>query len=106
MSFNRIISAAERAKPQFSPDGNPEENMDVLKEFALDTMRALSSIVEEAGGDASYIQSYAESLIDDLDCAFAAQIEHASEPDYVDVFMPRPGLRNQLVRGATLQAGE
>ncbi len=103
MSFNRIISAAERAKPQFSPvHGKPEENRDVLKEFAMDAMRALAALVEDAGGDASYIQPYAESLVDDLDYAFADQVEHASEPDFTDVFKARPGLRNKLVEGARL----
>lgn len=103
MSFDRIVSAAERAKPQFSPvHGKPEDNRDVLKEFALDAMRALAALVEEAGGDASYIQPYAERIVDDLEYAFADQIDRASEPDFTDVFKERPGLRNKLVEGARL----
>lgn len=103
MTFNRIISAAERAKPQFSPvHGKPEDNRDVLKEFALDAMRALASLVEEAGGDASYIQSYAESLVDDLEYAFADQVERASETDYTHMFRRRYGLVRELVRGAEI----
>lgn len=103
MSFNRIISAAERAKPQFSPvHGKPEDNRDVLKEFALDAMRALAALVEEAGGDNDYIQPYLEGLQDDLDHCFRKTIEHASEPDFTDVFRARPGLRSKLVEGARL----
>ena len=103
MSFNRIISASERAKPQFSPvHGKPEDNRDVLKEMALDMMRALTALVEDAGGDASYIEPYTESLVDDLNYAFAGAIDRASERDFTNVFKARPGLRNKLVEGARL----
>lgn len=104
MSFNRIISAAERAKPQFSPvHGKPEDNRDVLKEMALDMLRALHGLVEEAGGDPDIITTWIEGVPSDLDYAFRDEIERRSET--VTMFRPRRGL-GMLVRGATLQAGE
>lgn len=103
MSFTSIIKSAERAQPQFSPvRGNAADNRDVLKEMALDMMRALTALVEEAGGDASYIEPYTESLVDDLNYAFAGAIDRASERDFTNVFKARPGLRNKLVEGARL----
>lgn len=106
MTFPRLEASISRARPQYDPDGSAEDNRDVLKELALDMMRAFSTLVSEAGGDADYIQSYAESLVDDLDRCFAGTIERGSEPGYTNVFRPRYGLVRELVRGATLLAAE
>lgn len=103
MSFSRIITAAQRAEPQFSPvHGKSTDNRDVLKELALEIMRQFTALVEEAGADASYIEPYAESLVDDLEHAFRTTVEQSSTPDYASVFRPRYGLVRQLVEGARL----
>ena len=107
MAFHQIEKAAKRASPQFDAlHGSPENNCAVLKEMAIDMMRALSALVEEAGGDADYIESYVDGIADDLDRAFGDKIEFGSEPDYADVFKPRAGLLGLIVRGANLQAAE
>ena len=95
MSLSRIITAAQRAEPQFSPvHGKSTDNRDVLKELALEIMRQFTALVEEAGGDASYIQPYEGSLVDDLSHAFAGEIERAAEA--------RLDHRFDIVRGAKL----
>lgn len=106
MTFPRLEASISRARPQYDPNGSAEDSRDVLKELAIDMMRALSTLVSEAGGDASEIEAYQESLVDDLDRCFAGIIERSSEPDFVDVFRPRYGLVRELVRGATLLAAE
>lgn len=100
MTIARIISAAERANHQFSPvHGSPEDNCAVLKELALDTLRAIHGLVEESGGDPDIIKTWIDGVPSDLDYAFADCIERASEPDYTDVIRPRYGLIRLLVEG-------
>lgn len=102
MSFNRIISAAERAKPQFSPvHGSPEDNCAVLKEMALDMLRALHGLVEEAGGDPDIITTWIEGVPSDLDYAFRDEIERWSE---TPAFLPSPAA--SLERCFSTQAAE
>lgn len=97
--FETIILAAQKAQAQFSViQGTQGDNEDVVREFAIEMMKALAGLVFDAGGDPDYVEPWVEGIGNDVDLAF----QSASEPVVTPVFKPRRGLGLTLVEGARL----
>jgi hypothetical protein len=96
-SFEAIISAAQKAQAQFSvTQGKQSDNEEVVREFAIEAMKAIAGLVFEAGGDPDYVETWIDGIGNDIDLSF----QSAREPVVTPVFRPRRGLG--LVVGASM----
>ncbi|PDT15869.1 hypothetical protein CO670_15340 [Rhizobium sp. J15] len=102
-SIETIITAAQKAQAQFSViHGSQTDNEEIVKELAVEMMKALSGLVYDAGGDPDYLEPWIDGIADDIDRSF----QSAREPVVTRMFRPRRGLGSVLVKGANLQAAE
>lgn len=101
--FETIILAAQTAQAQFSVlHGKQSDNEEVVREFAVEMMKALAGLVFDAGGDPDYVEPWVEGIGNDVDLAF----QSASEPVVTPMFKARRGLGNDLVQGFIFHAAE
>jgi hypothetical protein len=98
-SFENIILSAQKAAAQFSvTQGKQSENEEVVREFAIEAMKAIAGLVFEAGGDPDYVETWVDGIANDIELSF----QSAREPVVTPVFRPRRGLGLTLVEGARL----
>lgn len=98
-SFENIILSAQKAAAQFSvTQGKQRDNEEVVREFAIEAMKAIAGLVFEAGGDPEYAETWIEGISNDIELSF----QSAREPVVTPVFRPRRGLG--LVVGANMGA--
>lgn len=96
-------AALDAAKAQFSIiNSSQDDNEEVVREFAVEMMKALAGLVFDAGGDPDYLEPWVEGVANDVDLAF----QSASEPVVTPMFKARRGLGNDLVQGFIFHAAE
>lgn len=101
--FSSLILAAQKADAQFSViHGKQSDNEEVVRELAIEAMKALAGLVFDAGGDPDYLETWVDGIANDIDLSFQSM----REPVVTKVFRPRRGLGSVLVRGANFQAAE
>lgn len=97
--IDHMESAVRSLRAQFSViHGRQSDNEEVVREFAVEMMKALAGLVFDAGGDPDYVDPWVEGIANDVDLAF----QSASEPVVTPMFKPRRGLGLALVEGARL----
>jgi len=100
--FETIITAAKKADAEFSViHGTQEDNEAVVREFAITVMKELSGLVSVAGGNPEYINTFVDSIGDEVDRCFYS----AKNPIPADMFKPRPGMLKLIVLGADMRSG-
>jgi hypothetical protein len=98
-AFETIDIAVQKARSQFSVlHSTQEDNEAVVREFAVEAMKAIAGLVFEAGGDPEYAETWIDGIANDIDLSF----QSAREPVVTPVFRPRRGLGLTLVDGARL----
>lgn len=98
-AFENIILSAQKAAAQFSvAHGKQSDNEEVVREFAIEAMKAIAGLVFEAGGDPDYVETWIDGISNDIDLSF----QSAREPVVTPVFRPRRGLGQKIVEGARL----
>lgn len=98
--IKNMEAAVRSLKAQFSVIHSTQGgNEDVVREFAVTMLKELSGLVSTAGGDPEYINTFADSIGDEVDRCFYS----ASNPIPADVFKPRAGLLKLIVKGASMR---
>ncbi|API52900.1 hypothetical protein BMW22_15865 [Rhizobium leguminosarum] len=98
--IDHMEAAVRSLKAQFSVlHGKQSDNEEVVREFAVEMLKELSGLVSAAGGDPGYINTFADSIGDEVDRCFYS----AKNPIPADVFKPRAGLLKLIVKGASMR---
>lgn len=98
--IDNLAAAVSSLRAQFSvTQGKQSDNEAVVREFAITVMKELSGLVSAAGGDSEYINTFVDSIGDEVDRCFYS----AKNPIPADVFKNRPGLPKLLVVGADMR---
>lgn len=96
--IDTLNAAVGSLRAQFSVvQGKQSENEEVVREFAIEAMKAIAGLVFEAGGDPDYVETWVDGIANDIDLSF----QSAREPVVTPVFRPRRGLG--LVVGADMR---
>jgi hypothetical protein len=97
--IDNLAAAVSSLRAQFSvTQGKQSDNEEVVREFAVEAMKAIAGLVFEAGGDPEYAETWIEGIASDIDLSF----QSAREPVVTPVFRPRRGLGQKIVEGARL----
>lgn len=98
--IDTLNAAVSSLRAQFSvTQGKQSDNEEVVREFAIEAMKAIAGLVFEAGGDPEYVNTFVDSIGDDVDRCFYS----AKNPIPTDVFKPRSGLLTLIVKGASMR---
>jgi hypothetical protein len=98
--FEAIISAAQKARSQFSVlRSTQEDNVEVLQELTEAFMAELQQLVWQAGGNSEPLTPIVEGIRNDIDLCFFAENNAMETP----VFKPRAGLLKLIVQGASMR---